>query len=187
MKKKRISQMSFGSKKERIKIIHLNSPIKYGFVGYVKSKLFKKMIPLRLDDSDDFEFASCDVYDDDTYVIKLKKEVFYDFKRGSHAARTIMFHEIGHLLSGGFEIYYGNSQMYDEDRYKNFNNGDILNIEIQADDFAVKYLGVDYVIQGLREIKDMLNIYRDEEDVDVERLEMASEELDRRIKRIEEL
>ena len=62
--------------------------------------------------------------------------------------------------------------------------GKILGLEEVADDFAVEYLGAEYVIQGFRELIETTRPLEDADDFEWEQYKYASEELEKRIERI---
>lgn len=152
MKNNKLNRMYFGHKKERIQIAHLNRPMMLGYVGFVESPLLEKPALLVLSNCEDDDLAALRIFGTGTSVIMMQKEIFYGFKSGNLAARTILFHEIGHLIRGGHEEYIGKREQYDEDRLNSLKEGKILGLEEVADDFAVEYLGAEYVIQGFREL-----------------------------------
>ena len=180
--KNKICWMSFGKKKDRITIVHMNKPIRHGLVGMVVSKLFDVKIPLIIDekalDDSGAVIASLAVDKDRTLPrIYMEREVFYGFKRGEPMARMTVFHELGHLVHGDLSSEFI-SKDYDEERKSIAETGDVLKVELDADAFAAEYLGTETVVAGLVALKKKII---DEYGYD----EIPLKEIEQRIKRLE--
>lgn len=147
------SRMYFGKGKGRICVVHITKPNKTGFAGMVTSKMFNDNIAIIVDRSDpiqrDFDF-SCLAFSKGGTVprIMIQEDLFYDFKRGTDEARTILLHEIGHYANGD----HGHEH-YDDNRLETAQMGSVLEMEIRADFFAADYLGYDIVLCGLKALK----------------------------------
>lgn len=107
--KLKYNRMYFGSKKNRITFVHLNKPWKLGLAGMVTSPLFEEKIAVAVDntpmDEADYDYAclACN-RDGKSPRILMIPRVFYDIKRGSAEARTILLHELGHYRNGDISV-----------------------------------------------------------------------------------
>ena len=169
--------MSFGDKKNRIKIVHLKKPMEKGLAGMVMAKFFKENIGIVVDRNEergiDYSFACiASSLDGKVPRIILQDDFFYDIKRGSDEARTILFHEIGHYYYGDYK-----AGQTDDQRLEALRNGEVLEMEIKADAFAASYLGFEKAIHGLQQLKESII----DQAVDDEAKAFAIEELEKRI------
>ena len=143
--------MSFGKNKKRIFLYHMNKPISGGLVAMVTSNLFSDNIAVIIDNTPenerDYDFA-CLAWakNGSTPRIIMSEKVYYDIKRGKPYARMILFHELGHYFHND---NLTQSKHSDEERFKLASQGIPNKVEIRADSFAVEYLGVEIVAEGL--------------------------------------
>lgn len=142
-------KMSFGKNKKRISLYHMNKPLSSGFVGMVTSNLFSENIAVIIDTSpeNEYDFA-CLAWAQNGSVprIKMTEEIYYDIKRGKPYARMILFHELGHYFHNDFLTQ---NEQSEEERFDLASQGRPNELEIRADSFAVEYLGVEIVAEGL--------------------------------------
>lgn len=180
----RYQSMHWGTKKNRISLIHLNKPLANGLVGMVYSSLFRDRIMIIVDDTPEdlreYDFA-CFACAENAAVprVIMTRDVYYDIKRGKPYARTILLHEIGHYYHNDLSIRKGNR---DAEREELVSLGMVSDEEARADSFAVDYLGAPTVILGLEELKSLVtNRYINYEEQAVNAI---INEIDLRIKRI---
>lgn len=148
----------------------------------VTSPLFEEKIAVVIDDTPfeeaDYDYAclACDKNGRSPRIM-LNSFVFYDIKRGTPEARTILLHELGHYHNK--DISEGKCSNRDE-RETLAITGAVIPAELRADAFAAEYLGIEKVISGLIALKERIKSdYRDyEEDC----YAAAIIELDARIK-----
>ena len=174
----------FGPQKERIKFVHFKRPKKNGLAGMVQGNLFSGNIGILVNDEADY--AELFNSTGDIPFVRLLPETFYGIKNGNIGARTALFHELGHCINGDHKKFE-NEEEYYEERTGHLRTGVIMECEIAADDFAVKYLGAEYVARGLEEIMKRYDPISDAEDFDQEEqeyYELAQKELRLRIDRI---
>ena len=114
--------------------------------------------------------------------IWMEPEVFYGIKRGDPLARTSLFHELGHQHLGHLKDNTEEMDAYDEARVQAVKNGQVIQAELDADQFAVDYLGRDYVIHGLADIRAAL---AKENACDEEQQAIALKEMDLRIEKLQ--
>lgn len=187
--RKEYQTMYFGSKGDRIQVLHLRKPIRLGLAGMVSSKQFDDNIALVVDESGtvDFDFA-CLGYAADGKAprIIMTREIFYDFKRGSSMARTVVFHEIGHYCNKDHLVRNATNEEADAARIHAVSSGTVSSKETVADQFAVRYLGAEVVMAGLREIRQEIQRRYGTGKYDAESYNAAITELDLRIKLIED-
>ena len=162
------NRMSFGRKEKRITFVHLNKPWKLGLAGMVTSPMFQENIAVVIDDTpfeeSDYDYAclACDKHGRSPRIM-MNSFVFYDIKRGSLEARTILFHELGHYHNK--DISEGKCSGHDT-REALATSGSVSPAELCADAFASDYLGKDKVIMGLAALKErILNDYANYEEV----------------------
>lgn len=150
--------MKFGKSKNKISIVHLRKPLKNGLAGFVSSSYFKNNLPIVVDDlidkENDYDFA-CLAFSKDKKCprIMMTRNVFYDIKKGLPYARMILFHEIGHYV---FRDSLNVSDETEEIRLSDVKKGIVSEQELVADKFAVKYLGLESVIEGLEELEEII-------------------------------
>ena len=178
--------MYFGLPKERIRLVHFPRPKKDGLAGMIQGDAFNSNIGILVDDRADY--AGLFNTSDNIPFVHMLPETFYGIKSGNNAARTALFHELGHFINGD-HIKFANESDYDEERARQIRNGSIMECEKISDDFAVKYLGAEYVAIGLEEILNRKDYFLDSEDPDEDQewYELAQKELRLRIERIRNL
>lgn len=173
--------ISYGNKKNKIRIIHLKKPNKNGFAGMVVSSLLSKKVALMVKDDccdSDFHLGALGISTkDDIPVMYLERETFFDFKRGIAYSRVIVLHELGHYYNG--DLIDLDFDEYQESRVDAAKKNRVLEAELKADAFAVSYVGKDTVVEGLSQIKEILL----KGTLDVEHT-LAVAEIDNRIKHI---
>ena len=179
--------MRFGPKKHKIKIIHLKKPVTKGLAGMVMSKLFAQNIALIVDqrpphDLDYNYMCLSHVGGREQVEIWMERDVFYGIKRGDPMARTSLFHELGHHYLGHLKDSTEEMEAYDEARVQAVINGQVIQAELDADQFAADYLGRDYVIRGLADIRAAL---AKESACDEEQQAIALKEMDLRIEKLQ--
>lgn len=163
----------FGDNNE-IEIILLKYPQEDGIFGMVNSKLLKdEMVGIHIStEEESITIASLYISSHNNQpMIAISQEVFNACKGLSSLLSTIVFHELGHYF---YEHYKNISH---NDRIIAIKKQKIDKKETDADSFAVKYLGREVVIEGLRQIKNIASNL----DVDAEDLEIHNKEIDLRI------
>ena len=179
--KMKYSTMHFGTKKNKIRIVHLNKPIKNGVAGLIVSPLFPEPVGFFADDAarSDLDYALGCLAGGESgkaACVRLERDVFYDFKRGRPYARMILFHELGHHYHK--DLVGLDAESYDATRFKTAETGKVMEMELKADAFAASYLGRAVALAGLEEIKTLILQTRgDRTDI-----RMAVFELDERIR-----
>ena len=181
--------MRFGPKKHKIKIIHLKKPVTKGLAGMVISKLFVQDIALIVDSRPPTELnynlmCLSHIGGRENVQIWMEPDVFYGIKRGDPLARTSLFHELGHHCLGHLKDSTEEMEAYDEARVQAVINGQVIQAELDADQFAVDYLGRDYVIRGLSDIRASL---AKENAFDEEQQAIALKEMDLRIEKLQHI
>lgn len=151
------SWMAFGKGKSRLVIIHLNKPQESGLGGFIRSSMFKDL-PIVVDTSSEDE-RECDfaclaaAKNGVVPRVKMTEEIFYGIKRNEPIARFSLLHEIGHHINGDLSNKDFTSETYDENRVAAVKQGRVLEFELKADAFACSYLGLDYSIKALEQLK----------------------------------
>ena len=160
------NRMSFGKKGKRITFVHFNKPWKLGLAGMVTSPMFQENIAVVIDDTpfeeSDYDYAclACDKHGKSPRIM-MTSRVFYDIKRGTPEARTILLHELGHYKNNDISVGRGTDQ---EKREALAAGGSVSPAELQADAFAAEYLGAEVVVRGLASLKErILHDYADYE------------------------
>ena len=144
-------KMSFGKKKKRISLYHMNKPLSNGVVGMATSDLFSDNIAVIIDNTPenerDYDFA-CLAWAENGAVprIKMSEEVYYDIKRGKPYARMILLHELGHYF---YNDHLMQTENRDVGRAELAFRGKLDEAERRADLFAIEYLGVNAVVEGM--------------------------------------
>lgn len=185
------STMRFGKKERSVTIYHLRKPIMKGLVGLggmVESSLFSQRISLCIDHRSECEtnyFYMCLAHNPDSgrAEVWMEEPAFYGIKRGDPMARTALFHELGHQYYSHRLKTAEEVDAYDCARVTLTDDGQVKPEELGADQFAVDYLGRDYVIKGLSDLKAALAA-RVSADDDEKFKETALKELDLRIAKL---
>lgn len=151
----------FGKNENRIQFVHLKRPGRNGMAGMVISKLFKdKHIAIIVDDEStayDYEFACLSLTTDKSVsAIKMYKSIFYGIKQGNPIARMVLFHELGHYYYGDLQGEKFDQEAYQSSREEAVKNGNVIEEELRADAFAVKYFGREYVMRALQMLRDRI-------------------------------
>ena len=149
-----------------------------GLAGLAESTLFPSKIGLvadyRPEGDRTYDYACAALGEDRAPRLLMEPEVYWDFLRGKAYARTTVMHELGHIHYRDLtEI--NSSKEYDEQRMDVIRAGGIMERELKADDFAVRFLGAEVVSAGLSYIRDA--------DAEIE-FEESVAELNRRISRL---
>ena len=181
--------MRFGPKKQRIKIIHLRKPVTKGLAGMVMGKPFAQSISLVVDRRPraemDYNYMCLSHHADSKSIeIWMERDAFFGIKRGEPMARMSLFHELGHYYHKHLWETAEELSAYDKAREQAAKNGQVIQAELDADQFAADYLGRDYVIRGLSEMRAELV---KECSCDKEQHAIALKELDLRIESLQRL
>lgn len=163
----KFNRMTFGKKGAKITLVHLNKPWKLGLAGMVTSPLFDEKIAIVIDDTPleeaDYDYAclACDKHGRSPRIL-MNSFVFYDIKRGTPEARTILLHELGHYRNK--DISEGKS-LDRVERESLATTGSVSPAELRADAFAADYLGAEKVASGLTALKERIKCdYKDYEE-----------------------
>ena len=183
--------MRFGKKGRRITILHLRKPGKKGLAGMVMSNLFPHNIALVVDPRpiEELEYSFICLSRNtgiDSASVWMEEDVFYGIKRGDALARTSLFHELGHCYFRHLKSTKEKMDAYDEARSASVDMGQVIQEELDADQFAVDYLGTEYVITGLSELKSELSNRITQGFYDEETGTAAMKELDLRLMKLTE-
>ena len=181
--------MRFGKNEHRIDVLHLRKPVEKGLAGMAMSKLFPQNVALVVDPRpiEDLEYAFICLSRNggtDLTAVWMEENVFYGIKRGDALARTSLFHELGHYYYSHMKRSKEEMAAYDEARVSDVEKGQVIREELDADQFAVEYLGREYVIAGLSELKSELSS-RIDQGIYAEETEAAIKELDYRITKLQ--
>ena len=146
--------MSFGKKENRINVIHLKKPLDNGFAGMITSGLFRENIAVVVMkneiDFPDCQFACLSSAADNTSVkVEMEENIFYGIKRNDKMARTVLFHELGHYYYNHLKNGTADMEVYASERLDRALHSEVIPQELEADLFAARYLGHDYVMTGL--------------------------------------
>lgn len=176
----------FGVGKDKIELTLLDEPMELGLVGMVSSELFDENIAIVVEDDPqtvEYDFACLGYTKAGTVPrVMMKKEFYEDLKKGTQEAKSILFHEIGHYANGDI---LANSGHEDEERERLVSQNKVSKKEIRADAFAVQYLGIACVVQGLTALKQ--RILTEYADYDEESIQITIKEIDIRISHIEKM
>ena len=149
--------MAFGKGKSKLVIIHLNKPQESGLGGIVRASMFNDL-PIVVDSSSederDYDFACLAAAKNGVVPrMKMTEEIFYGIKRNEPIARFTLLHEIGHHINRDLNNKDFTAETYDENRVAAVKQGRVLDFELKADAFACSYLGLNYSIKALQQLK----------------------------------
>ena len=154
---KKYQTFSYGKKKGRVVLYLLRKHGKNGVGGLVAGPVFKEYIGLVVDETPcedrDYRYACLTKFESSGMnAILMDRSVFYGFKQGDVLSRTAVFHELGHCFHGHICRNGFDTKEYAERREESVSNQAVAPEELEADAFAAKYLGAEYVSNGLRRI-----------------------------------
>ena len=180
--------MRFGPKKRRIKIVHLKKPVTKGLAGLIESNLFPQRIAMVVDSRPledlNYNYMCLNYIGGREHVeIWMERDAFFGIKRGEPMARMSLFHELGHHYLGHLKDDTEEMEAYDKARVQAVKTGQVIQAELDADQFAVDYLGRVYVIRG---ISDLRSVLASEEVNNEEDKALALKELDLRIAKLQQ-
>ena len=180
--------MRFGKKERRIDVLHLRKPVKKGLAGMVMSNLFPHNVALVVDPRpiEDLEYSFMCLSRGavpDSASIWMEEDTFYGIKRGEPLARTCLFHELGHYYYQHLKGSEEEMDAYDEARVSAVETGQVIQEELDADQFAADYLGKGYVIAGLSKLMEETS-NRIDQGLYPEENAAAIKELEYRIKKL---
>ena len=121
--------------------------------SFFPQKIALVVEPRPTDDLDYSFMCLSHVANSESVFIWMEEDAFYGIKRGDVKARTALFHELGHYFHHHLKGSVDEMAAYDEARSASVQAGRVIQQELDADLFAVDYLGRDYVIDGLKALK----------------------------------
>lgn len=175
-------EVEFGTDESKITITLLDEMMEQGLAGMISSSMFKENIAIMITETpdDDFSFAclGCGKEGKAPRVV-MAKQLLDELKAGELVANVILMHEIGHYYNSDI----GNNEDNSDDRRRELvSKNKVCPKEVEADAFAVRYLGKETVIAGLEMLKQrILDVYRE---YDEESVETSTKEINLRISKI---
>lgn len=179
--------VSYGNGDERIIVTLLDAADELGFCGTVQSPLFVETIYIIMDptiaEDRNYDFACFAYGADRTPFIIAEDYVIAGLHQDTAEAKTVLFHELGHHMEhtfGGAQAQTSNAE-----RISAVDVGDVVVTEKMADDFAVKYLGKEVVVEGLTALSDrIMDKYSDKEKYCMDDVNAAISEIGYRVSRL---
>ncbi len=169
--------LRFGTGEKEIEITLLSEQEKFGIIGVIAGKMLPGWVAIRVDelmnDDREFDVGALQKSRQCPYaVICLEPIILKGLRTGDALSLLTVFHELGHFVHGHASLRTDGSSEYDEKRKALIRQGKAQSDELEADAFAVEYLGVNIVIAGLNKLRQyMLKRYQtdawDQEDVDL--------------------
>lgn len=177
-------EIEFGKNASKITVTLLDETMGQGLTGMISSKMFKENVAIVIvedPDSVDYNFACLGWAENGVAPrVAMTDKLYKELKAGLPVAKVVLLHEIGHYYNCDNEKDEDNS----DDRRREFVlQNKVCYKEINADAFAVKYLGKETVIAGLQELQQ--RILADFADYDEESIQITIKEIDIRISHIE--
>lgn len=180
------NEIEFGKDESKITITLLEQTMGQGLTGMISSSMFKENVAIVIvkdPDSVDYNFACLGWAENGIAPrVAITEELYKELKAGVPVAKVVLMHEIGHYHNGDNEKDEDNS---DDRRRELVLQNKACQKEIKADEFAVKYLGKETVINGLEELQ--RRILADFADYDEESVQITIKEIDIRISHIKGL
>lgn len=161
-----LSTEAYGPGDSQIELTLLESPVEHGLAGMLRSASLKNDVAIVVDphEGEDYDFACFGCGENGVAPrIILQPDLFADLKSGTDEALTILFHELGHYHNGDCENEEYIRDYYMTDRMNRAESGQILPMEVDADAFAVQYIGRDRAKNGLLQLKKRLEKTEDSE------------------------
>ena len=178
------NEITFGENENQITVTLLEVTMEQGLIGMISSPMFKENIAIVIvkdPDSVDYNFACLGCGENGVAPrVAITEKIFDELKEEKPVAKVILLHEIGHYYNSDVGNNEDNS---DERRRHLVIRNKACSKEIKADDFAVKYLGKESVVAGLRELQRRILV--DFADYDEESVQITIKEIDIRISHIE--
>lgn len=180
------NEFEFGNDESKITITLLDQTMGQGLTGMISSPMFKENIAIVIvEDPDgvDYNFACLGWAENGIAPrVAMTEELYGELKSGEPVAKVVLMHEIGHYYNGDNEKDEDNR---DDRRRELVLQNKVCLKEINADAFAVKYLGKQTVLNGLHELQRRILV--DFADYDEESVQITIKEIDIRISHIEGL
>ena len=147
--------MPLGKGNHRIELILERKVRAGGYAGFVAAKQFQEEIVIVVNDVVLEELGVRSIYitankDGSFPRVILSGEIFNGIKRGNNGARFSLLHEIGHYVCGHLENPPALEDEYAR-RQKLLEQNQVSRDELEADAFAVNYIGAEAVVWALQE------------------------------------
>lgn len=188
--KREYTVLPFGKKENRVRVVLCRKPMAKGLAGMIRGKCLPHDLAILIDETatDDAGYLHAALVGsgDMVFAIQVIPAVFHGIRRGDAMARTCLFHELGHYVHKHLEAPDFQTERYDEERYLYASEGKVIPQEIEADAFAVKYLGCEVVADGLSKIRCLHEKSLASGVYDSTETEVAMRELDMRISALKE-
>ena len=147
-------ELQFGKNENQITVTLLDETMGQGLIGMISSPMFKENIAIVIvedPESTDYDYACLGCGENGIAPrVAMTEKIYNELKEEKPVAKVILLHEIGHYYNSDV----GNNEDNSDERRRHLvirNKG--CSKEIKADDFAVKYLGKESVVAGLRELQ----------------------------------
>lgn len=182
--------LTFGSEDEAISILLLKQEIGHGLIGMISSGLFSENVALVAihgkPEDEDFDIAyHGHSKDGKAERIGMDESLIDGLRKRSDEALFVLFHELGHLVNHDAIAVGEAFDRYNQARKDKVKSGEVLDIELSADDFAVKYLGVQAAINGLHGLMEREKTYYPPNVFDPADIEISLGEMRNRIRHLE--
>ena len=184
--------LTLGSGDEEISVLLLKEEIGHGLIGMISSKLFAGNVALVAvtgsPEDEDFNIGyHGHSRDGKAERIGMDEKLIDDLRVKSDEALFVLLHELGHLVNNDIIAVGEEFDRYNQARIDKVKKGEVMEIELRADDFAAKYLGVQATINGLYALMEREKTYYSSDIFDREELEITLAETEYRIKHFERI
>ena len=184
--------LTLGSGDEEISVLLLKEEIGHGLIGMISSKLFAGNVALVAvtgsPGDEDFNIGyHGHSRDGKAERIGMDEKLIDDLRVKSDEALFVLLHELGHLVNNDIIAVGEEFDRYNQARIDKVKKGEVMEIELRADDFAAKYLGVQASINGLYALMEREKTYYSSDIFDREELEITLAETEYRIKHFERI
>lgn len=184
--------LTLGSGDKEISVLLLKEEIGLGLIGMLTSKLFSGNVALVAvtgsPEDTDFNIGyHGHSRDGKAERIGLDEKLIDGLRAKSDEALFVLLHEVGHLVNKDVVAVGEDFERYNQTRIEKVKSGEVLEMELRADIFAVEYLGIQVSINGLHALMERERAYYLSDTFDREEVETALAETEYRIKNLESI
>lgn len=178
---------TFGTGDASIEITVFDQPMEHNIVGLLTSKLFENPMGLVQDEEaksgEEFCPAYLGILRENHGIVLMSKSLIDKLRQGDRMAEMVMLHEVGHYVHGDYREKHTIDRNLE--RLQCLQQGEVSQIELQADAFASEYLGEDAVVLALKELQNyFIENFRGCNKWDASSIEEATKEIELRIEQI---
>ncbi len=184
--------ITLGNEGKEISVLLLKEEIGHGLIGMITSKLFPGNVALVAvtgsPEDTDFNIGyHGHSRDGKSERIGLDEKLIDGLRTKSDESLFVLLHELGHLVNKDVVAVGEDFERYNQTRIEKVKSGEVMEMELRADSFAVEYLGIQASINGLHALMDREKAYYLSDTFIREEVEIALAETGYRIQYLESI